>query len=76
MLLDKYLISKFDKLLWKFHLRSLQCSAITSCSLWLTSVVYLGSSDVEDDDEGISADTVLACIIRFNTQKLQVRTGT
>ena len=36
----------------------------------------LSSSDVvDDDDEGISADTVLACIIRFITKQQQVKTS-
>ena len=39
--------------------------------LMLKIVLYLLSSSdvVDDDDEGISADTVLACIIRFITKQ-------
>ena len=41
------------------------------------NLLYLWSrGDEADDDEGIFADTVLTCITKFITQKLQVRTGT
>ena len=40
------------------------------CFFLLTMSYLLSSSDVvDDDDEGISADTVLVCIIRFITKQ-------
>ena len=44
--------------------------------LYITVSYLLSSSNVvDDDDEGISADTVFVCIIMFITKQQQVKTG-